>query len=79
MLVFVLLNYNIWSYSLVCVCKHTYTRLCVFAGSILKINFKIRLMQGHKQKWLLVFPLKNFSAAFAFLKLIFNFPLFSPI
>lgn len=32
-------------------------------------------MQGHKYKWLLVFPFKNYSAAFAFLKLIFNFSL----
>lgn len=33
-------------------------------------------MQGHKHKWLLVFPLKNYSAAFAFLKLILNFSLY---
>lgn len=34
-------------------------------------------MQGHKCKWLLVFPLKNYSAAFTFLKLIFILRYFS--
>lgn len=33
-------------------------------------------MQGHKYKWLLVFSLKIYSAAFAFLKLILNFSLY---
>lgn len=33
-------------------------------------------MQGHKYKWLLDFPLKKFSAALTFLKLIFIFHYF---